>query len=233
MVEEMRDHRGLGGEYRFEHRQGHPTWRSAADGAGRGPSRLANGMARSRHATWCWRSGTARATRSQMLHANGVFMERKAVLDRVAHRSIRNRLIDRQPVRRCEAGHSRCWARPITNWCITARNGRSVYSFCMCPGGTVVAAASEPGRVVTNGMSQYSRNERNANAAIVVDRRAGRFFGPCARRASAFQRDRGKRSAFFAGGGTYSGARCSSSVISWLVGRRRRWGRWCRRIVPG
>ena len=49
-----------------------------------------------------------------------------------------------------------------------AKNGRSVYSFCMCPGGTVVAAASEPGRVVTNGMSQYSRNERNANAGIVV-----------------------------------------------------------------
>ena len=49
-----------------------------------------------------------------------------------------------------------------------ARNGRSVYSFCMCPGGTVVAATSEPGRVVTKGMSQYSRNERNANAGIVV-----------------------------------------------------------------
>ena len=49
-----------------------------------------------------------------------------------------------------------------------ARNGRSVYSFCMCPGGTVVAAASEERRVVTNGMSQYSRNERNANAGIVV-----------------------------------------------------------------
>jgi uncharacterized FAD-dependent dehydrogenase len=49
-----------------------------------------------------------------------------------------------------------------------ANNGRSVYSFCMCPGGTVVAATSEPGRVVTNGMSQYSRNERNANAGIVV-----------------------------------------------------------------
>ncbi|MGY8889587.1 MAG: NAD(P)/FAD-dependent oxidoreductase [Pseudomonadales bacterium] len=48
------------------------------------------------------------------------------------------------------------------------KDGRSVYSFCMCPGGTVVAATSEPGRVVTNGMSQYSRNERNANAAIVV-----------------------------------------------------------------
>jgi uncharacterized protein len=49
-----------------------------------------------------------------------------------------------------------------------AKNGRSVYSFCMCPGGTVVAATSEVGRVVTNGMSQYSRNERNANAGIVV-----------------------------------------------------------------
>ena len=48
------------------------------------------------------------------------------------------------------------------------KNGRSVYSFCMCPGGTVVAAASEPGRVVTKGMSQYSRHERNANSAIVV-----------------------------------------------------------------
>ena len=54
-----------------------------------------------------------------------------------------------------------------------AKNGRSVYSFCMCPGGTVVAATSEPGRVVTNGMSQYSRNERNANAGIVVGIDAG------------------------------------------------------------
>jgi uncharacterized FAD-dependent dehydrogenase len=49
-----------------------------------------------------------------------------------------------------------------------AKNGRAVYSFCMCPGGTVVAATSEEGRVVTNGMSQYSRNERNANSGIVV-----------------------------------------------------------------
>ncbi|MFM6921686.1 MAG: NAD(P)/FAD-dependent oxidoreductase, partial [Polynucleobacter victoriensis] len=50
-----------------------------------------------------------------------------------------------------------------------AINGRAVYSFCMCPGGTVVAATSEENRVVTNGMSQYSRNERNANAGIVVN----------------------------------------------------------------
>ena len=48
-----------------------------------------------------------------------------------------------------------------------AQNGRAVYSFCMCPGGTVVAATSEPERVVTNGMSQYSRAERNANAGMV------------------------------------------------------------------
>jgi uncharacterized FAD-dependent dehydrogenase len=64
-----------------------------------------------------------------------------------------------------------------------ARNGRSVYSFCMCPGGTVVAATSEEQRVVTNGMSQYSRNERNANAGIVVgitpdDYRQGEYEGP-------------------------------------------------------
>jgi uncharacterized FAD-dependent dehydrogenase len=49
------------------------------------------------------------------------------------------------------------------------QNGRAAYSFCMCPGGQVVAATSEPGRVVTNGMSQYSRAERNANSALVVN----------------------------------------------------------------
>ena len=56
-----------------------------------------------------------------------------------------------------------------------AANGRTVYSFCMCPGGMVVAATSEPGRVVTNGMSQYSRNERNANAGMVVGIEPGDF----------------------------------------------------------
>jgi uncharacterized protein len=65
-----------------------------------------------------------------------------------------------------------------------ASNGRSVYSFCMCPGGTVVAATSEIGRVVTNGMSQYSRNERNANAGIVVGIDAGDFPGGAAQEAS-------------------------------------------------
>jgi len=90
-----------------------------------------------------------------------------------------------------------------------AKNGRSVYSFCMCPGGTVVAATSEPGRVVTNGMSQYSRNERNANAGIVVGiapqdyRQDGRHDGPVnPLDGIAFQRHWESR-AFELGGGNY------------------------------
>jgi uncharacterized FAD-dependent dehydrogenase len=82
-----------------------------------------------------------------------------------------------------------------------ASNGRSVYSFCMCPGGTVVAASSEEGRVVTNGMSQYSRNERNANSAIVVGITPSDYPGhPLA--GIAFQRELESR-AFVLGGGTY------------------------------
>ncbi|MDB5916333.1 MAG: hypothetical protein JWR40_567, partial [Massilia sp.] len=82
-----------------------------------------------------------------------------------------------------------------------ASNGRSVYSFCMCPGGTVVAAASEPGRLVTNGMSQYSRNERNANSAIVVGITPADYPGhPLA--GIALQR-RLEETAFALGGGTY------------------------------
>ncbi|MBI1211642.1 MAG: hypothetical protein GC190_09280 [Alphaproteobacteria bacterium] len=83
-----------------------------------------------------------------------------------------------------------------------ASNGRSVYSFCMCPGGTVVATASEPGRVVTNGMSQYSRNERNANAGIVVGITQADYPGhPLA--GIALQRHWEER-AFAAGGANYS-----------------------------
>jgi uncharacterized FAD-dependent dehydrogenase len=82
-----------------------------------------------------------------------------------------------------------------------AANGRSVYSFCMCPGGTVVAASSEEGRVVTNGMSQYSRNERNANSAIVVGITPSDYPGhPLA--GIAFQRELESR-AFVLGGSNY------------------------------
>ncbi|MBY0574143.1 MAG: NAD(P)/FAD-dependent oxidoreductase [Undibacterium sp.] len=81
-------------------------------------------------------------------------------------------------------------------------NNRSVYSFCMCPGGTVVAATSEEGRVVTNGMSQYSRNERNANSAIVVGITPEDYPGhPLA--GVALQRQL-ERTAFEVGGGTYN-----------------------------
>jgi uncharacterized FAD-dependent dehydrogenase len=83
-----------------------------------------------------------------------------------------------------------------------ARNGRSVYSFCMCPGGTVVAAASEPGGVVTNGMSQYSRNERNANAGIVVGISAADYPGDVLA-GVGFQRQ-WEQAAFRAGGESYS-----------------------------
>ncbi|WP_075794891.1 NAD(P)/FAD-dependent oxidoreductase [Massilia putida] len=82
-----------------------------------------------------------------------------------------------------------------------ASNGRSVYSFCMCPGGTVVAASSEEGRVVTNGMSQYSRAERNANSAIVVGITPADYPGhPLA--GVAFQRELESR-AFVLGGSNY------------------------------
>lgn len=83
-----------------------------------------------------------------------------------------------------------------------ASNGRAVYSFCMCPGGTVVAAASEPGRLVTNGMSQYYRAERNANAGIVVGITPDEDFpgGPLA--GIAFQRKWEER-AFELGGSDY------------------------------
>ena len=82
------------------------------------------------------------------------------------------------------------------------QNGRSVYSFCMCPGGLVVAAASEPGRLVTNGMSQYSRNERNANSGIVVGITPEDYPGhPLA--GIEFQRRLEER-AFELGGGTYN-----------------------------
>ena len=101
----------------------------------------------------------------EMLHARGVHIEAKpfSIGFRVEHPQ---GLIDRARWGR-HAGHPLLGSADY-KLVHHASNGRSVYSFCMCPGGTVVAAASEPGRVVTNGMSQYSRNERNANAGIVV-----------------------------------------------------------------
>ena len=101
----------------------------------------------------------------QMLHERGVYVEAKpfSIGFRIEHPQS---LIDRARWGR-HAGHPLLGAADY-KLVHHAKNGRTVYSFCMCPGGTVVAATSEVGRVVTNGMSQYSRNERNANAGIVV-----------------------------------------------------------------
>jgi uncharacterized protein len=100
-----------------------------------------------------------------MLHERGIFLEAKpfSIGFRIEHPQS---LIDRARFGP-SAGHDVLGAADY-KLVHHAGNGRSVYSFCMCPGGTVVAAASEPGHVVTNGMSQYSRDERNANAGIVV-----------------------------------------------------------------
>ncbi|MEI8029478.1 MAG: FAD-dependent oxidoreductase [Comamonadaceae bacterium] len=100
-----------------------------------------------------------------MLYQRGVAMQAKpfSIGFRIEHPQS---VIDRARWGR-HAGHPKLGAADY-KLVHHASNGRSVYSFCMCPGGTVVAATSELGRVVTNGMSQYSRNERNANAGIVV-----------------------------------------------------------------
>jgi len=134
----------------------------------------------------------------EMLHDRGVYMEAKpfSLGFRIEHPQ---GLIDRSRFGKF-AGHKLLGAADykVVHHC---SNGRAVYSFCMCPGGTVVAATSEPGRVVTNGMSQYSRNERNANAGIVVGITPDDFpGGPLA--GIAFQRQWEAR-AFELGGGDY------------------------------
>ena len=134
----------------------------------------------------------------QMLHDRGVYMEAKpfSLGFRIEHPQ---GLIDRARFGKF-AGHKQLGAADykVVHHC---SNGRAVYSFCMCPGGTVVAATSEPGRVVTNGMSQYSRAERNANAGIVVGITPEDYpGGPLA--GIAFQRKWEER-AFELGGGNY------------------------------
>ncbi len=134
----------------------------------------------------------------EMLHSRGVYIEPKpfSIGFRIEH--------PQSHIDQCrfgkEAGHPLLGSADykLVHHC---KNGRSVYTFCMCPGGTVVAAASEDGGVVTNGMSQYSRNERNANSAVVVgvtpeDYPAGPLGG------IAFQRQLEKR-AFKLGGSDY------------------------------
>ncbi len=150
----------LGGEVRFESRVADLA---LEDGRIEGVV-LASGEAiRSRHVVLAL--GHSSRDTFRMLHRRGVHLEAKpfSIGLRIEHPQS---LIDQARLGKY-AGHPQLGAADY-KLVHHAGNGRAVYSFCMCPGGTVVAATSEPGRVVTNGMSQYSRKERNANAGIVV-----------------------------------------------------------------
>ncbi len=161
MVEQMRqDMIALGAEVRFQQKV---TDLLVEDGQLTGVVLESGEQLHSRHVVLAL-GHSARDT-FRMLHAKGVYMEAKpfSVGFRIEHPQT---LIDKARLGKY-AGHPKLGAADY-KLVYHAKNGRSVYSFCMCPGGTVVAATSEPGRVVTNGMSQYSRNERNANSGIVV-----------------------------------------------------------------
>ena len=161
MVEEMRhEMEKLGAEIRFQSRVADIE---IENGQVRGVT-LANGEhIATRHVVLA--VGHSARDTFEMLHKRGVYMEAKpfSIGFRIEHPQA---VIDRARFG-ANAGNPLLGAADY-KLVHHASNGRSVYSFCMCPGGTVVAATSEEGRVVTNGMSQYSRNERNANSGIVV-----------------------------------------------------------------
>jgi uncharacterized FAD-dependent dehydrogenase len=202
MIEKMRaEIESLGGEIRFEQQL---VDLQIEAGAVRG-LRLASGEQIDATHVVLALGHSARDT-FEMLHARGVQMQAKpfSVGFRIEHPQS---LIDAARFGP-NAGHPILGAADY-KLVHHASNGRSVYSFCMCPGGTVVAATSEPERVVTNGMSQYSRAERNANAGIVVGispqdyRQDGRHEGTVSPLdGMAFQR-RWESRAYELGGGGY------------------------------
>ncbi len=199
VVEKMREEIiALGGEVRFMHRV---TDLHIENGKLRGLTVLdvANNCSEEIYADHVVLAlGHSARDTFQMLHDRGVHLESKAfsIGFRIEHPQS---LIDRARLG-SNAGNELLGAADY-KLVHHASNGRSVYSFCMCPGGTVVAATSEPNRVVTNGMSQYSRNERNANAGIVVGIDPRDYpGGPMA--GIAFQRDWESR-AYELGGQTY------------------------------
>ncbi len=202
MIEKMRAGiEALGGEIRFGQRV---TDVLIEDGAVRGLTLASGEQLRADHVVLAL--GHSARDSFQMLHARGVFMEAKpfSIGFRIEHPQ---GVIDRARFGP-SAGHPLLGAADY-KLVHHAKNGRAVYSFCMCPGGTVVAATSEAGRVVTNGMSQYSRNERNANAGIVVGigpqdyRQDGKSDGPVSPLdGMAFQRHWESR-AYELGGGGY------------------------------
>lgn len=213
MVESMRAKiEALGGEYRFQSRVDDLDIETSADGQRRVRGVvLADGTHITADHVVLAVGHSARDT-FQMVHDRGVHIEAKpfSIGFRIEHPQS---WIDRARFG-TSAGHPDLGAADysLSHHC---SNGRSVYSFCMCPGGTVVAAASEPGRVVTNGMSQYSRNERNANAGIVVGITPADYAdGPLG--GIALQRH-WESQAFIAGGGTYAAP--GQTVGDFLAGK--------------
>jgi hypothetical protein len=199
MVEAMRHEiEQLGGEIRFQQRVTDVLIEEGPDGKRIGGVTLASGETLKSHHVVLALGHSARDT-FEVLHKRGVYMEAKpfSIGFRIEHPQS---LIDKARLGP-NAGNPLLGAADY-KLVHHAKNGRSVYSFCMCPGGTVVAAASEPNCVVTNGMSQYSRNERNANAGIVVGITPADFPGDDPLAGIELQRKLEAR-AFELGGGNY------------------------------
>ncbi|MEJ8630660.1 NAD(P)/FAD-dependent oxidoreductase [Sphingomonas sp. I4] len=200
MVESMRATiEELGGEYRFSTRV--DGLDVETDGSGqrrvRGLHLNGGGYLEADHVVLA--IGHSARDSFAMLQAAGVYVEAKpfSIGVRIEHPQ---GWIDRARFGH-QAGHPILGAAEyhISHHC---QNGRTVYSFCMCPGGTVVAATSEEGRVATNGMSQYSRNERNANSGFVVAIDPERDFPGDPLAGLALQRHWEER-AYVAGGSNY------------------------------
>ena len=201
VVENLRSKiEALGGEYRFQSKVTDLILVTDPDGARGVGGVVLEGGGRIEADHVVLAIGHSARDTFEMLHERGVYIEPKpfSLGFRIEHPQS---LIDRARFG-THAGHRDLGAADykLSHAC---SNGRTVYSFCMCPGGTVVAAASEPGRLVTNGMSQYSRNERNANAGIVVEVTPQRDFPGHPLAGVELQRHWEER-AFVAGGGTYA-----------------------------
>ena len=190
----------LGGEYRFGTRVEDLALKSTPDGSYRlrGLHLSTGEMLEADHVVMA--VGHSARDTFAMLYERGVHIEAKpfSIGVRIEHPQS---WIDRARFGAC-AGHPDLGAAAYTlsHHC---SNGRTVYSFCMCPGGRVVAATSEPGRVVTNGMSQYSRAEFNANSGLVVGIDPERDYPGHPLAGIDLQRDLEAR-AFLAGGEDYS-----------------------------
>jgi uncharacterized FAD-dependent dehydrogenase len=214
MVESMRETiEALGGEYRWQHRVEDFDIETAADGSRRlkGLHLSTGGYLEADHVVLA--VGHSARDTFQVLYDRGVHIEAKpfSIGVRIEHPQS---WMDKARFGAC-AGHPDLGAADysLVHHCA---NGRAVYSFCMCPGGTVVAATSEPERVVTNGMSQYSRNERNANSGFVVGIDPERDYPGHPLAGIEFQR-KWESLAYTAGGSTYAAP--AQKVGDFLAGK--------------